>query len=325
MRPTIVYAILSAAHRADTLAQLVESLGDQPVVIHHDFSQQPDFAIDASNARFVTNPAQTGWAAWEMIESITRTIEFCGEHYDYDYLQLLSPVDLPVRPLAEFEACVAAGEHDVAVDTLPLDADEFVFMTFAYRALAAESSFAYRALWKLHEAYFGKSFETLNRAGLSVPVDCLRDASGRQALSARMAIAITRGYGALVRRTGSVRGMTPMHVGSAWFGATRAACEYFVDHARRADVQTRFSSIFCPPEMLIATAFAGSPFRIAPANHEIAAFEGARPVWLGIEDIPALQASGRYFARKFPDEPDAEVRRQILASISISNDTSCAA
>lgn len=325
MRPTIVYAVLSAAHRPETLAQLVDSLGGQPVVVHHDFSQQPAFDVASSQVRFVSEPARTGWAAWGVIESIARTIEYCSEHYDYDYLQLLSPVDLPIRPIAEFEASVASGEHDVAVDALPLDTDELVFMTFAYRALAAESSFAYRALWKLREAYFGKEFQTVNRAGLSVPVDCRRDASGRQAIGARLARWITRGYATLLRYARGAKGATPMHVGSAWFGATRAACEYFVEHTRRADVQARFRSIFCPPEMLIATAFAGSPFRLAPANHEIAAFEGARPLWLGVDDIATLRASGKYFARKFPDEPDADVRRQILAAISARNDTSCAA
>ena len=283
MRPTIVFGILSAAHRPETLQQLVQALADYPVVIHHDFSQQPDFPVRAPNVTFVADYVSSGWASWGLMDSMARTIQFCGQHYDYDYLQFLTPVDLPIKPLADFEASVVANDHDVAVETLAMDTDELVFMTFAFRAYAAEDSLAYRLLWRAREAYFGADYRTVVRGGLSVPTDASRGASGKLTTAARIGRALTRSYVGLVQRFGNPVMRTPVLAGSAWFGAE-------------------------------------SDFRRRPGNHFISEFDGPRPLWLGPEDFDTLLASDRFFARKFPDDPAASIRTQILAEIS--NDTS---
>ncbi len=324
MRPTIVFGILSAAHRAETLSQLIDSLGGRPVVIHHDFTQQADFSVSAGNAVFVTDPARTGWGEWGLMESLVRTIEFCGEQFDYDYLQFLTPVDLPIRPIEEFEAYIGSDSHDVAVDALSLDEDELAFMAFAYRAFAPAGSTMYRLLWRLREQYFGPDCVAANRAGLSVPLDCRRNSAGDPAVPARLARWLTRRYVSLATRFGDAQVAGAPHVGSSWFGASRQACEYLVGRVRDPRVRARFEPIFCAPEMLMSTVFAASRFRRAPGNHEISRFDGARPVWLGVDDLPGLQRSGKFFARKFPDDPTAPVRLELLASLTPSQTTSCA-
>ncbi len=315
MRPSIVFGILSAAHKPETLQQLVESLGDYPVVIHHDFSQQPEFPIDAPNVTFVADYASSGWAAWGLMESISRTIRFCGEHYDYDYLQFLTPVDLPIKNLAQFESMVAANTHDVAVDRLDLSSDELVFMTFAFRAYAAQDSLPYRMLWRIREAYFG-DYKTVVRGGLSIPTAASTSTGGVKSLKARVCLKLTRAYVALVQRFGNDRMRMPMLAGSAWFGASRKACEYLVEQLNDPGIQARFKPLFCAPEMLVSTVFDQSPFVCAPGNHLISEFDGARPLWLEPENFDELKQSDRFFARKFPDDPAAPVRRLVLDHIS---------
>ena len=72
--------------------------------------------------------------------------------------------------------------------------DELAFMTFAYRAFAREGSIPYRALWRAREAFFGASYATTNRAGLSLPLDLPRNAEGRLPLEARAMQALTHLY-----------------------------------------------------------------------------------------------------------------------------------
>jgi len=325
MRPSIVFGILSAAHRPETLRQLVEALADYPVVIHHDFAQQPDFQIDAPNVTFVADYASSGWAAWGLMDSITRTIEFCGKHYDYDYLQFLTPVDLPIKPLASFESFIARNTHDVAVDQLSLDQDELVFMTFAFRAYAAQDSFAYRMLWRAREAYFGDGYKTEVRGGLSVPLDASRGPNGELTMPARIGRSLTRAYASLVTRYGrDLMGM-PIYAGSVWFGARRHACEYLVRCLQQPDVQARFKPLFCAPEMLISSVFAASDFRCESGNHFINAFDGARPLWLGTQDLQTLANSECFFGRKFPDDPSAPVRSMVLGKVNAGLEVGCAA
>lgn len=325
MRPSIVFGILSAAHRPETLQQLVETLADYPVVIHHDFSQQPEFNITAPNVTFVSDYASSGWAAWGLMDSISRTINFCGQHYDYDYLQFLTPVDLPIKPLAQFEEFIAQDSHDVAVDRLDLDADELVFMTFAFRAYAAQDSIPYRLLWRAREAYFGRDYQTVVRGGLSIPVDASRQSDGIKTLAARIGLQVTRAYVALVRRFGNPIMSSPMLAGSAWFGASREACEYLVRKMQDPAVEARFKPLFCAPEMLVSTVLSESPYRCAPGNHLISAFDGARPLWLGEQDLETLAQSDRFFARKFPDDPAAEVRQQVLSRVRADPTLECMA
>ena len=54
----------------------------------------------------------------------------------------------------------------------------------------------------------------------------------------------------------------------------------------------------------------GLPY--GPGNHVVSQYVGARPQWLGLDELDALEKSGKYFARKFPDDPHAPVRLRLL-------------
>lgn len=317
MRPRIAFGIQSAVHRADTLDQLVSALGDHRVVVHHDFSQQPDFEVADPRVQFVENPARTGWADWGLILGIQRTIEHCLDHFDFDYFQLLSPVDMPIRPMAEFEAFLVGSQQDFFCDTISLDADEMAFLSFAYRVYALEGSLPYRVLWRLWLAYFGSEPETEGRAGLAIPLTGRTLADGRLAPTARAAAQASRWIVERLRQRDPLLRRYPVHIGGMWFGASRKGCEHLVRQLRDPDFIARFRHYFCAGEMLFNTAVASSGLPSGQGNHAISHYVGARPQWIGVEDLDDLVTSGRFFARKFPDQPDAPVRSRMLERLGL--------
>lgn len=318
MRPTIVYGVQSAVHRPQTLTQLVDTLAGQPVLIHHDFVQQPDMVVDRPNVHFVPQPEHTGWGDWGFMLAILRTVRHALEHMSFDYFQLLSPVDLPVRPIAEFEAHVARDTHDAAIDHVFLDEDEVAFMSYAYRMFLRPRSPVSRVQWRLCEAYFVDAQNRRNRAGLSFPVAARRTADGRLTFGARSALWLNR---MLYERSARSHADTGRQcVGGTWFGANRKGCEALIRAADRPGVNERFAPIFAAAEVMPATLLANAGLRLAPGNLLVSRFDHARPRWLGPEDLPEVQASGRYFARKFPDDPDAPVRRELLARLQVADE-----
>lgn len=317
MRPRIAFGIQSAVHRADTLQQLVSTLGDHPVVIHHDFSQQPDFVIKGPNVQFVQDPAKTGWADWGLISGISKTIEHCLASVDFDYFQLLSPVDMPIRPLSEFERYISTSQCDFDCDTVPLDADEMAFQAFAYRAYALQGSLPYRVLWRLWLAFFGSDPDTEARAGLAIPVSARSRPDGRIAPTARWAAKASHLIVDRLRRRDPLLARYPLNVGGMWFGASRAGCEYLVEQLRDQAFVARFRHYFCAGEMLFNTAVAISGRSNGQGNHAISRYIGPRPQWIGLDDLDELIGTGKFFSRKFPDQPDAPVRLEMLERLGL--------
>ena len=102
-----------------------------------------------------------------------------------------------------------------------------------------------------------------------------------------------------------------------WFGASRAGCEYLVERLRDPEFVARFRHYFCAGEMLFNTAVAMSNLPSGQGNHAISQYIGARPQWIGLDDLDDLASTGKYFARKFPDQPEAPVRLQMLSRLGV--------
>ena len=120
MTTRIAFVIMSAVHSPKTVSQLARALVPHLVLVHHDFVQTPDFTIDAPNAVFVPDPERTGWACGGFGEGIFHALKHAVEHCSFDYLQLLSPTGLPIKPLHAFESHVATSACDVHFDCVDL-------------------------------------------------------------------------------------------------------------------------------------------------------------------------------------------------------------
>lgn len=319
MRPRIVFGVQSAVHQAATLAQLARCLSDHLLLVHHDFSQQPDFKVDEPNVVFVREPERTGWGDWGVNIGIQKTVEQALAEVEFDYFQLLSPVDLPIRPIAEFEAFVAASKADFNNDVIRLDEDEMGFMTYAYRAYCREASFSYRLLWKTREVFLGPEPVIEPRACLAVPTSGRVGADGKLTPMARLAQAGTHAYVRMLQMLKPRLKSMPIYAGGLWFGATRRGCEVLVEAMKRPEIIARFKPMFSSNEMLFSSIFAGSGLPMGPANHVLSPFVGARPQWFELNDLDWLMRSDRFFGRKFPDDPDHPLRKRMLSHIGAAS------
>ncbi len=311
----IVFGIMSAVHRAGTIAQLAEALAPHEVVIHHDFTQQPDFEIRSPRVRFVAKPKRTGWACWGFSEGIFHLVDDCLRNSEFDYFQLLSPTCLPIRTMDDFETFARTDPHDAHIDAMSMDDDTDVLTNYGWRSLVPEDSIRYRVMRKAYGWYQNGGTRVEEKAGLSVY---------RPALSGE-------GLGGRVRRQGlywmsrAARagllganpfspGLTPF-VGSTWFGARPKVCQYLVKKGSDPEIVDYFSRIHMADEVLFATLLHNSGFRVGQANHVINTFAGAQPRWIEMQHLPRIMGSGKYFARKFVNDPQAPVRQAVIERV----------
>ena len=320
----VVFGIVSAFQRPATVSQLVAALGDRPVVIHHDFNQRPDFAIEQRDVRYVPNPALTGWGTWGFCEAIVRTLEYCFEHVPFDYFQLLSPTCLPLRPIDEFERHLSDLPYDGNMDLIALESDPDVLMTFGWRFLAPRGSVKLAALRRARSWYFSRDVQSRHRASLSVLVRSSAPASGdlRASLAAVATRSSLRGW---VGPTPFNQGFRPF-VGSCWFGANRALAERIVKAARTPALQKYFQNLPNADESFFPTVVGNAGMRIGPSHHLVNFFnDTGNPHWLRSGDLDRLVGSQAYFGRKFPDDPRAAIRLDVLDRVRPAHDGVAAA
>jgi hypothetical protein len=305
----ILFGIMSAVQPPATVANLVDALGTRhPVLIHHDWSQQPDFAVSRRHVAYVEQPRRTGWANWGFSQGILRLVETALATDRFDYFQLLSPTCLPVRPMDEFERHLAACKADFLVDAVRLDSDPNVLMSHGWRAFAPVDSVRQRMLRRLRGWYFGNGAIIASRSGLAFPTGSLTKATGAAGLRARAAYWLT-----LQAQAG--RGFShpfsesfPCFAGSTWFTASRAGCEHLLARAADPSLTNAFTRMHMGDEMFFPSVFRNSGLPCAPAVHFIARFEDARPTWFELSDLDEIRRSGAFFARKFPEDPEHPVR-----------------
>lgn len=320
----VIFGIVSAFQRPATVSQLVSALGDRPVVIHHDFNQRPDFAIEQRGVHFVPEPALTGWGTWGFCEAIVRMLEYCFEHVPFDYFQLLSPTCLPLRPIDEFERYLADLPYDGNMDLIALESDPDVLMTFGWRFLAPRGSLKLAALRRARSWYFNHDVQSRHRASLSVLVRSAAPGPGdpRAVVAALATRSSLRGWA----------GPTPFnhnfrpYVGSCWFGANRALAERIVKAARTPALQKYFQNLPNADESFFPTVVGNSGMRIGPSHHLVNFFnDTGNPHWLRPGDLDRLVASQAYFGRKFPDDPGAAVRLDVLDRVRPAQEAGVAA
>ena len=305
----ILFGIMSAVQPAATVASLVDAIGaHHPILIHHDWSQQPGFTLSRPNVSYVEEPRRTGWANWGFSQGILRLVEAAVRNGGFDYFQLLSPTCLPVRPIEEFARHLAACKADFLIDAVRLDSDPNVLMSHGWRAYAPADSLQQRLLRRARQWYFGNDCLVASRSGLAFPTTSMTGAGGAPGLRAQAAYRLTV-------RAREGRGFShpfsddfPCFAGSTWFTASRAGCEHLLVRARDEALTGAFSRMHMGDEMFFPSVFRNSGLPCAPAVHYIARFEDARPARFEPQDIEEIRRSGAFFARKFPEDPDNPVR-----------------
>lgn len=317
----ILFGIMSAVQPVGTVAALCDAIGtDHPVLIHHDFSQQADFVLKRPNVSFVENPVRTGWASWQFSEGILKLVGTALARDDWDFFQLLSPTCMPIRRLGELEAHLADSGADYFVDAVDIATEVRLLMSHGWRAYAPLGHWQHRLLRLVRRWSLGLDAPVQNQGGLSFPARTGIEAGGLAALPARLGVGITRA---------AQRGVGFSHVfsddfrcyaGSAWFGASRRGCAYLLGRAQEAPLRRYFQRIHMPDEMFFPSIFKNSALPAAPSIHYVSTFVGARPAWIEVADLDDVLASGKFFARKFPEDVDAEVRHELMRRLLVQGD-----
>ena len=315
-RPRIVFLVMSAVQSAAIVDQLARTLAPHTVLVHHDFSQTPTFELSAPNVRFVPDPKRTGWAFFGFVEGIFHSIRYALAELEFDYLQLLSPSCLPIKPLAQFEQHVATGAaaHFGCID---LRADRDALMWVGWRAFTPAKSLRQRVIRRLSLSYFGATSGRRDVAGIWLGSGAATNSRGTTTLRARVALAVATALGdPRIGRHIFDADLRP-YFGSTWFGARRHVVAEMAAAFEQSRIRDYFSRLHIADEFLIPTLLVkilGGPG--GPINHYIHRFEEARSGTIGVDDIGLLQASGAFFARKFPDDPRAPVRVRVLAELA---------
>jgi len=308
-RPRIVFLVMSAVSRASTVDQLAASLAPHPVLVHHDFTQTADFALHSPNVLWVPDPWRTGWANFGFVEGIFHSMRHALEHIEFDYLQLLSPTCLPIRPMRDFEAH-AQGPCDAHFDCIDLLRDRDALMSVGYRAFTPQDTLRHRVLRKLSVAYFGDSTGRRDEAGIWLRTGA---APGLLPYVARAAVRAF-GHPTIGRHVFDAR-LRPYY-GSTWFGARRDMIAELVPLFYTPRIHDYFCRLRIADEFLIPTLLMHLGVRKGPLNHYIQKYDDAHTGKIQDGHIAQLRQSRAFFARKFPDDPHATVRWRVLKELA---------
>jgi hypothetical protein len=301
---TVAYVVLS--HRApEQVARLVRRLLDGSdtarVLLHHDptGTPLPPRLLPARVERVVpARPVRWGDAADVLVFR-----DALAQAAGADWTVFLSGQDYPVRPVAEIEADLATSPYDVLMELLHADdapwPDEEAVSRYYYRYVRRP-----RGSW----------LSPVSRAVAwrrSDPEGRRRDRSDRWRAGRRL---VSRTVGETVfvgwrpRRT-PFGERAPLYIGSQWFSVSRRGS----DLLRNADdpaLLRHMARTILPDESYFQTLVGrGVPAHLVGPNLRYIQWDAAaahpRPVTLA--DLPAIEASGAHFARKFDAEADSDV------------------
>lgn len=286
MKRSVLFGLMSSQQSDTTVSQLVDALGGRPVVVHHDFTKRAAFRLAQPNVDFVPAPKVTGWGTWGFVEAIAHLMEHALREHEFDYLQLLSPTCLPLRPIEEFEAHVSTTSAEVNADLLPIDDDTDATVHFGYRSFVPRGSMRYRVLRRSRRWYFGSDATLEQTRSLSL---LRRPAGASPTVGSLTALAL--------HRVAAAGGMGPVPygpgfrpaMGSTWFGARRSVCEYLLARIKMRDVSRFFSRLDLCDESLLGNLISNSGFRIGPSNHAISPFDmNGHPIWIGEAELDVM-------------------------------------
>lgn len=319
MRPRILFVVMSAVHQAAAVDELARALAPHTVLVHHDFSQSPDFQLRGANVLFVPNPVRTGWGRFSFVDAIFHSLRHAMAHLEFDYLQLLSPTCLPIKPIGAFEAHVN-GDAEAHYGCIDLMANHDTLMSLGHRVFAPDGTLRYRlARYLTFNQYYRGVSSRQEEAGIWYKTGFAATRSGRMTLAARLArltiTALSKPHIGRHRFSDAF----PPYAGSVWFGARRHVIGALIAAYAGPGIRESFSTIVIAEEFLIPTLLKTLGIRSATLNHYISVFDEAHPKWLAESDLDTLRRSSAFFARKFPDDTTAPIRKRVLEELAHSH------
>jgi hypothetical protein len=293
-------AYLIKSHRnTSQVERLARTLVDESptaeVAIHHDpgGSRLPEVGSwGQGRVHLLTNTVRVNYLSWSTVEAALRLLSWALEKPGIDWVVLLSGQDYPLVPVLEIERFLAHSQVDGHIDGEPLagnsawDREVFMRYYFHHRAVLRLSRLSDRSVARLRSAS--------TRVNAAQSLFNVHVGGGSPY--------IWLGYRAL--RVPFDR--RPCWVGSEWSALSRKAVQSIVRVVRDEPGLVRhYRRTLLPDESFFQTILfdeAGLRLR-RDSLHYIrwSGPESPHPEVLGIGDLAAARASGKYLARKFDE------------------------
>ena len=269
MQAVAKHAYLILAHNDIPLLQtLITCLDDSrnDLFVHWDAKSGSLPQLKTKNARLfmLDQRVDVNWAGYSMVQAEFLLFRKAFANGPYAYYHLLSGADLPIK-----------SQHYIHAECEKRSGTEFIAF-----APASQDEIDFRVQ---HYFLFPERFKGAN---------VLQRAARKAFLKAQEWTRYHRTH-VLVKK------------GSQWCSVTQDFVTYLL--TKEAEVKKMFDHTFCPDELFVQTVCANSPF-MARINRAVDEFEGNMRFikWnkgelfpITMEDVPTLQASDRWFARKF--------------------------
>lgn len=310
---SVVFGVVADGYRPEAVSELAGLLAPFTVHVHHDFARFPACSPGAPNVRLIHNPVRTGWGTWGFARAVGTLMRSALDAGRFDYFQLLSPTCLPLKPVTQFADFVTADPCDAHLSLINLLANEDALVEYGFRVFAPGGSARKRLLRHARHRALGPDRTIEHTGGLAISHPT---PAHRQRLVARLARGIIRA---------AAKGWLGSHpfdsryrpfMGSTWFGARRHVIACLVDAMEDPVTNDHFRRLDQPDELLFATLLGNADLRIGPLNHLVNRFSpDGNPLRFEDAELPLLQASDRWFARKFADDPADALRRAQISRL----------
>ena len=306
--PRILFLVTTATEDPCAVDQLTELLSPHRVLIRHDHRARavPGFRL-ARHVEMSPGRGEAGWGVWPFVAAIRDAMRDALLRYRFDYVQLLTGSCLPIRPIGDFVQFVATSPAQIHLDALDLRDHPGAVSNYAARCLSDSGSLSNRLLLKLRRMHLGRDPALRTVSGMEVPTP-----RGLRALGTLEPVfeAMMHWQG---RRAPGAPGVPTTIVGSGWCGMRRIACELLVERLSDPRVEAYFARRHPVDEHAIPAILHSSGLPMARSNHLVNRFDRlGHPVRFKEADFDRIMSSGRWFARKFPNDPDAPIRRTVM-------------
>lgn len=290
----MVHAFLITAYKdVPRLEELVRALGhDAHVYIHLDRRSrvprqhlQALLRMDSVNA--LSRRYAVRWGSFAHLQAILHLARLAVGDGQADMLHVISGSDQPLRAPAAFNAWMEDHLGREFLEHFPLPTP----------------------YWRNGG---------LDRLEYYHPLDLIDVKRGNNRQLVNRLVRLQQMLG--IRR--SVQGLPPLYGGSTWWSLSRACVAHVLHRLdREPRLLRRFAHTHCPEEILMPTLVMDSPFAPHVVNDNLRYIDwrkrnGNVPAVLDRDDLTALRASGKLFARKL----ERPISNDLLAALPLTTD-----
>jgi hypothetical protein len=294
-----VYVIMSHTN-PEGIARLVSTIvGQSPasrVLIHHDAASGPfprHLLADFPNVELVTDPVKVHWGTFTQVQAVLRSLgQLQASGLAYDWVTLISGQDYPARSIIEFEQMLANSNADAFITYERVTA-EHRHLTDRYRfnyarVLPGPLPRIVRAR-QLYDVVLNR-FQPLVRLQTGPRGTFVGLRTHRSVID--LPIALYKGW-------------------QWWALGSRAVDAVFRSVEHQPELLARYARTLIPDESFFQTAVVNTPGLVI--RNESLHFADWRPgnpspMQLTLRDLPAIRASGQWFARKIDAAEDDGLR-----------------